>query len=149
MKTVIVIFFATLSASIGEVLLSYGMKRNGEVNIADPAQWVNLIMQCIRNPYIIGGVALLAVFFFLYLASLSWADISFVLPLTAMSFIFAAVMAKYFLREDVSWYRWAGTFIIVVGIIIAGLDQKQSTTSESVMTNTGAVNAGGQDIVGK
>jgi len=53
-------------------------------------------------------VVLLAIFFFLYLASLSWADISFVMPLTAMSFIFAALLAKFVLKEDVSWFAGSG-----------------------------------------
>jgi drug/metabolite transporter (DMT)-like permease len=132
MKTFIVLFLATLSAAIGEVLMSYGMKRGGEIDLTVPSQWVGLILSVVRNPYVLMGVVLLAIFFFLYLASLSWADISFVMPLTAMSYIFATVLAKFALKEDVSWFRWIGTAIIVVGIIVVALDNRQLTVEQTV-----------------
>ena len=132
MKTFVVILFATLSAAIGEVLMSYGMKKGGEVDLTAPSQWIGLILSVVRNPYVLIGVVLLAIFFFLYLASLSWADISFVMPLTAMSFIFAALLAKFVLKEDVSWFRWIGTLVIVVGIIIVALDDKQLTGDRKI-----------------
>jgi drug/metabolite transporter (DMT)-like permease len=132
MKTFVVILFATLSAAIGEVLMSYGMKKGGEVDLTAPSQWIGLILSVVRNPYVLIGVVLLAIFFFLYLASLSWADISFVMPLTAMSFIFAALLAKFVLKEDVSWFRWIGTLVIVVGIIIVALDDKQLTGERKI-----------------
>ncbi len=127
MKTFVVIFLATLSAAIGEVLMSYGMKQGGAIDLTVPSQWVGLILSVVRNSYVLAGVVLLAIFFFLYLASLSWADVSFVMPLTAMSYIFAAVLAKFVLKEDVSWFRWVGTAIIVVGIIVVALDNRQIT----------------------
>jgi len=143
MKTFVVILFATLSAAIGEVSISYGMKRGGEIDLTVPSQWVGLILSVVRNPYVLMGVILLAVFFFLYLAALSWADISFVMPLTAMSFIFAALMAKFVLKEDVSWFRWIGTVVIVVGIIIVSMDSKQLTKEQPTALSAGDQNAEG------
>ncbi|HTZ16873.1 MAG TPA: EamA family transporter [Dissulfurispiraceae bacterium] len=142
MKTFVVILFATLSAAIGEVLMSYGMKRGGAIDLTDPSQWGVLILSVVRNYYVLAGVVLLAIFFFLYLASLSWADISFVMPLTAMSYIFAAVLARVVLKEDVSWFRWIGTAIIVVGIIIVALDTKQ-LTEERTTTHAADENSNG------
>jgi drug/metabolite transporter (DMT)-like permease len=132
MRTFVVILIATISAAIGEVLLSYGMRKNGEVDLSVPSQWIDLILSVVRNPYVLAGVVLLAVFFFLYLASLSWDDISYVMPLTAMSFIFVALMAKYVLKEDVSWHRWAGTVLIVIGIAFVGLENKDVKTGKVV-----------------
>lgn len=127
MKTFIVVFVAALSAAIGESLLSYAMKRNGAVSWSDPSQWLGLVLSVVRNPYILLGVMFLGVFFFLYLAALSWADLSFVLPLTAVSYIFAAFLAKFFLKEDVTWLRWIGTLIIVAGIFLVAVGGRQAT----------------------
>jgi drug/metabolite transporter (DMT)-like permease len=129
-KTFIVIFLATLSAAVGEVLLSYGMRRQGQIDLTKLSQWVNLILSVVRNPYVFTGVVFLGIFFFLYLAALSWADLSFVLPLTAMSYFFAALMAKFILKEDVSWIRWAGTIIIIIGITLISLGYKQKTSDK-------------------
>lgn len=131
MKTYIVIFIATLSAAIGEVLLSYGMRRQGEIDLTVPSHWIDLITSVVKNPYVLAGVALLAVFFFLYLAALSWGDISYVMPLTAMSFIFVALMARFILHEDISIYRWAGTILIVIGIAFVVFDESGQKTVNS------------------
>ncbi len=127
MKTFVVLLFATLSAAVGETLLSYAMKRNGQVDLTEFSQLLNMIFSVVRNPHIFIGVVLLGIFFFLYLAALSWADLSFVLPLTALSYIFVALLAKFFLKEDVSWYRWAGTVVIIIGITLVALDRRQQT----------------------
>jgi drug/metabolite transporter (DMT)-like permease len=121
-KTIIVIAIAAASAAVGESFLSYGMRTYGEINLTNPSHWLALIMSLVKNPSIFAGVFFLAIFFFLYLAALSWADLSFVLPLTALSYLFAAFLAKYFLKEDVSWYRWIGTVVIVIGIAIVAFD---------------------------
>src|SRR5512135_1007451 len=127
MKTFVVAFLAAFSAAIGEALLSYAMKRGGQVDMTEFSQWVNLVMSVVRNSYIFLGVIFLAVYFFLYLIALSWADLSFVLPLTAVSYIFAAVLARVFLKEDVTWLRWTGTVVIIIGITLIALDGKQRT----------------------
>jgi drug/metabolite transporter (DMT)-like permease len=137
MKTFIVIFLATLSAAVGEVLLSYGMRRNGQMDITEPSQWLHLILSVVRNPYIFMGVVLLGIFFFLFLATLSWADLSFVLPLTAMTYIFAALLAQFILREHVSWFRWIGTIVIIIGIILIALDSNQRSTDYHIIENPG------------
>jgi drug/metabolite transporter (DMT)-like permease len=144
MRTFVVILIATICAAIGEVLLSYGMRKSGEVDLTVPSQWIDLILSVVRNPYVLAGVVLLAVFFFLYLASLSWDDISYVMPLTAMSFIFVALMAKFVLKEDISWYRWAGTVLIVVGIAFVGLENKDIKAGKAVKPD---VSDNGQKVV--
>ena len=143
MKTFIVILLATLSAAIGESLLSYGMKRNGQVNLALPSQWGYLILSVVRNPYVLAGVVFLAVFFFLYLAALSWADLSFVMPLTAMSYIFAALLAKFVLKEELSWFRWAGTVVITLGIILVAFDSRQRSEDNGTTVYQQSINGGG------
>ncbi|MCC6346067.1 MAG: EamA family transporter [Nitrospirales bacterium] len=130
MRTFLVLLLATLSAAIGEALLSYGMRKGGAVDLTVPSQWLALVLSVVRNPYVLAGALFLAVFFFLYLAALSWADLSFVMPLTAMSYLFAALLARFALKEEVSWFRWSGTAIIAIGIILVALDAKQRTTDD-------------------
>ncbi|HUI45939.1 MAG TPA: EamA family transporter [Nitrospirota bacterium] len=124
MKTYIVVLIAAFSAAVGESLLSFGMRRYGSLNLAEPSQWLVLVSSVILNRYVFLGVVFLGIFFFLYLAALSWADLSFILPLTAVSYLFAALLAKFFLKEEVSWYRWIGTIVIVIGIAMVAFGGK-------------------------
>jgi drug/metabolite transporter (DMT)-like permease len=139
-KTVIVVTLAALSAAVGETLLSYGMKKSGAMNMSEPSQWFSLILSVVRNPYISVGVGFLAIFFFLYLAALSWADLSFVLPLTAVSYIFAALLARFVLREEVSVFRWIGTVVIMIGIALIALNGGQHSRGDKPLPHNSGKN---------
>jgi drug/metabolite transporter (DMT)-like permease len=67
------------------------------------------------SPQIWLGVFFEALFFFCLLFLMSKSDISFLWPLTALSFVFATVAAMFFLREQVSPLRWAGVVLIMLG----------------------------------
>jgi len=125
------------------------MKRNGQINLAVSSQWGHLVLTVVRNPYVLAGVVFLAVFFFLYLAALSWADLSFVMPLTAMSYIFAALLAKFMLKEELSWFRWAGTLVITLGIILVAFDGRQRSEDSGVAAYQQGINGGGTHCAAK
>ena len=120
LKVVVAILFATVLVAIGEVLLSAGMKQVGK----DGHEGFRIVLAAGASPLVWGGMLLSAAYFAIYLLTLSWADISFVLPLTALSYFFVAIMANHFLHEAVTPTRWAGTLLIVLGVIIIGLGER-------------------------
>ncbi len=126
MKTFVVVLLATLCAASGEALLSVGMKQFGDVSAhgtAAPWRMVGMF----ANPRVLVGVFLMLGFFSLYSAALSWADLSFVQPLTAMTFVFGALIARYMIGEQVSAWRWAGIALIVMGVVVLSRDPSQLT----------------------
>jgi drug/metabolite transporter (DMT)-like permease len=115
MKTAVVLTIAILANAVGNVLLSKGMR---DYDSAAPSAIVWLVRAAshlLTDPWMIGGVLLLIVFLSAYMAALSWADLSFVLPATAPAYILTAVLARIYLHETVSLSRWGGTSLIVVG----------------------------------
>ena len=62
------------------------------------------------------GIALLIGFFASYLTALSWADLTFVLPATALGNVIVALFARFWLHEAISLQRWAGIVLITVGV---------------------------------
>ena len=61
------------------------------------------------------GIVLLIVWTLLRIKLLELADLSYVLPITAVGYVFNAIMGALFLHEQVSIQRWAGTLLIVAG----------------------------------
>ena len=122
MKTLLLVVLATLSTTVGEVLLAKGRKEVGDVS---QLEWTELwkILGMFANPKVLLGVVCMALFFFSYAASLSWADLSLVLPTTAFSIVFATVIAYLWLGEPVSGLRWIGVMIIMGGILTIWIDQ--------------------------
>jgi len=110
----LILLAVMLTASVGDTLLSHGMKQVGPVSLAH----LGLLLAAMRNPWVITGILCLLGFFASYLTALSWADLTFVLPATAFGYVVVLLLAKFWLHEAgaSSLYRWAGIVLIVCGV---------------------------------
>ena len=115
MKTPVVLSVAVVANSVGSVCLARGMKSFPALDSTGPAWLLAAAAQVLSNPWIIVGILLLIIFLAAYMAALSWADLSFVLPATAPGYILTAILSSLFLEEQISPLRWAGTILIVAG----------------------------------
>ena len=68
------------------------------------------------SPWIVAGIVLLIVFFCSYLTALSWADLTYVLPATAIGYVLTAFLAHLFLHEGVPPAHWLGILLITIGV---------------------------------
>ena len=116
MKTATVLIIAIVSQAIGNVYLTKAMKAVTTPGATDDL--VSMAMRAAANPALWLGTALLIVFFALYSAALSWADLSFVLPATAFGYVLNVAAGHYLLNESVSPARWAGSAIITLGVFL-------------------------------
>ena len=112
------ILFALLSIVFnvfGNVLLSRGMRHS------------NLSMELLASPWIWGGAALLAMWLLANLSLLSWADLSYVLPITAGGYALAAIIGWAALDEKVSLVHWTGIALITIGAILVSRTPPHTT----------------------
>lgn len=130
MKTLLVLFIAICAQVLGDVCLTKGMKTIGEVNTLDPVALLQIGVQVFTNPYVWLGIAILTVFYLLYLVALSWADLSFVLPVTAFGYVLNALLAWQLLGEHIALTRWLGTSIICVGVAVVSRTEQKTTSTE-------------------
>lgn len=117
-KTVVLVLIAGLLGGAGHVLLAKGMKTIGDLTEAPASLVGGMVGRTLSNPWVLGGVALQAGFFFMYLTLLSRADVSKVLPMTAFDYIVVALLAQLFLAEPVTPARWSGIGFIVLGVFL-------------------------------
>lgn len=123
MKTAAVLIIAIVAQAIGDVCLTKGMKAivvpdtsSGGFSESFP-QVAHIALQAMQSPMVWAGTLMLIVFFVLFSAALSWADLSFVLPATAFGYVLNVAAGYYFLGESVSNRRWAGAVIITLGVL--------------------------------
>ena len=135
MKTAIVLITAIVAQAFGDVCLTKGMKAIAslDANGAGPgeslSQASHIALQAMQSPMVWVGTLLLIVFFTLFSAALSWADLSFVLPATAFGYVLNVAAGNYFLGESVSNRRWAGALIITLGVLF--VSRSGERTSEA------------------
>src|SRR5438876_1320197 len=115
-KTMVIVLIAAVLGGTGHVLLAKGMRPVGDLIEAPSDRRGGMVARAISNPWLIFGVVLQACFFFIYLTLLSRADVSLVLPLTAVDYIVVALLAQYLLGEIVTPIRWVGMGLIVSGV---------------------------------
>jgi drug/metabolite transporter (DMT)-like permease len=123
MKTATVLIIAIVAQAAGDVFLTKGMKTLTSLEMSGNglseslSQVLHLALQAMQSPMVWVGTLLLIVFFALFSAALSWADLSFVLPATAFGYVLNVAAGYYFLNEAVSPRRWAGAVIITLGVL--------------------------------
>jgi len=67
---------------------------------------------------IAAGIAILIVWTLCRMALMSWADLSYILPITSVGYILTALVGKYILGEHISAARWCGTVLIFAGMVV-------------------------------
>lgn len=102
----------TIFAPVGDSLLSYGMKQVGNVSFHN----FHSLVFAILNPWVALGVALLLGFFASYATALSWADLTYVLPASSLGYVLLALIARFFLHENISVKRWLGIVLVSAGV---------------------------------
>jgi drug/metabolite transporter (DMT)-like permease len=102
----------------GELCVTRAMKEIGEVHDFRPAALVRFLFRALRVGWMWIGIAMMTVAFFALLAALSFENVSFVVPVTALSYAAGAVGAVLFLRERISPQRWLGVLIVCAGVTI-------------------------------
>jgi drug/metabolite transporter (DMT)-like permease len=108
----LVLLSVVLFSSAGDVMLSRGMKQVGEIHLKN----LGSVFSALGNFWILLGVCFLLIFFASYMTSLSWADLTFVLPATSFSYVVMTLLAYTLLHERISVQRWCGIMLIVAGV---------------------------------
>jgi len=116
LKTLVVMLLAITAGAVGDIFLKQGIASVGDISAMGFRQILKTMISCLTNWRLITGTAMQAVYFGLWLAVLSWEDLSVALPMQALSYIAVAFLAKWYLAEDVTPMRWAGIILICAGV---------------------------------
>ncbi len=117
-RTALFMAIVVLGGTGGEICVSRAMKGIGEVRKFTPGALVNVMARAFSAGFLWLGIALMAVSFFSLLALLSWAPLSFVKPVSALSYAAGVIGAKFLLGERVSGTRWKGVFLVCFGVAL-------------------------------
>ena len=121
MRMILFIAVVVFAGTAGDLSVSHAMKKIGHVETLRPTSIWNVMLRAFRMGWLWIGIGLMALSFFLLLALLSWADVSIVVPATALSYVTAAFGAKYLLHEKVAPLRWAGVVLVCAGVALLSL----------------------------
>ena len=107
--------------------MAVGMKMVPEKMSMNPALYLHAML----NPFVAMGIVALILALLTRMALLSLADLSFVLPVTAIGYVISVFIGKVFLHETVTHQRWLGTVLIFAGAILVGTTSRDKTGDEA------------------
>lgn len=107
-----------LGGTVGELCITRAMKVVGEVHDFRPLALMGVFGRAMRVGWMWFGLALMGVGFFAMLAMLSLENVSFVVPVTALTFAAGAYGGGLFLGERVTPLRWAGILLVCLGVVL-------------------------------
>jgi drug/metabolite transporter (DMT)-like permease len=116
LKTRIFTTLVVLSNVLGNFSLTVGMRRVGRLLTLSPWPYIEALL----NPWVALGVTLLIVWVLSQMTLLSWADLSYVLPMTSVGYVLVALAGRFFLHEEITPERWIGIALIMAGVAIVG-----------------------------
>jgi drug/metabolite transporter (DMT)-like permease len=126
-KLLLILLIGLVFESTGVVLLKKGVTEVGELKTVSLQEITRAVRAGLTNPQILLGVFFEALFFLSLLILMTRADISFLWPLTGLSFVFATLAAMWFLHEEVSAVRWCGVLLIMVGAVLISYSEQQKS----------------------
>lgn len=122
-KTLAASALVVLANVAGNSLMSRGLKGGALEGTAGPLAYLSAFL----NPWVMAGVVLLVFWMLARMALLSWADLSYVLPVTAAGYVLTVLSGWLWLGERVSAVRWAGSLLIVLGVLLVGGTEPRTT----------------------
>jgi drug/metabolite transporter (DMT)-like permease len=117
----VVVFIMTAATTLGEVLQAMGMRHHGEISDFRPTAIGRALTVLARNRFVIGGFMAMAVSFFAFMKLLTLTDLSFAVPVSAVTYVAETVLAKYVLKEHVNGLRWTGAALVICGVVLVSL----------------------------
>ena len=114
MNVIVIILIGILFASSGQILWKIGMTDIGPITSLSTGSLISMIM----SPWVIGGTMSYALSTIFWLIALSRADLSFVYPFIALTFVIIFIASFILFHENISAMRISGAIIILCGIIV-------------------------------
>ena len=142
LKLLAILGIALIFEAIGVVFLKQGLKEISSLTQVSLPEIIQLIGRGVTNRHIILGVFFEALFFIGLLMLMSKADVSFVWPLTSLSFVVTTIAAKVYLDEPVSGLRWSGVCLIMMGAALISWTEMNRPSASSADSQLVAPSSG-------
>lgn len=113
MLALVLVLISQVAQVAGQILLKHGMNSFGQ----EPRQ----LKKILRG--LGGGIALLTVWFLLWMGLLQKMDLSMLYPFQGMSPALLVLAAVIFLKERADWRTWVGFGLITAGTVLVAFSQ--------------------------
>jgi drug/metabolite transporter (DMT)-like permease len=120
---VALLLLVILLKPFSNLFLAWGMKTMPSQVSMNPLFYIKAMFE----PLVALGMAMQGFWLLFRMKLLSLADLSFVLPVTAVGYVLTTVLGRIFLHEEVSPQRWIAVLLIFLGTALVGSSRHINT----------------------
>ena len=124
-QSALLLVFVIFLKPFSNLFLAWGVRHFSQALSMEPV----LFLRALLDPLVVLGITMQVAWLLARMALLSVADLSFVLPVTAIGYVLSTLLGKVCLHEQVGADRWLGVLFIVVGTICAGTSGPEAKKS--------------------
>ncbi|MEA3494249.1 MAG: EamA family transporter [Candidatus Margulisiibacteriota bacterium] len=110
------ILFYTFIMAFSQLLLKYGANQIGILKIKELKDVFSIVFQVIKNPFVLMSILFMCSSFFLWMYILSRFKLGLIFPLTALTYVFVALISFFILGEKFSPFNYFGVALIASGV---------------------------------
>ena len=126
-KTYICLALMMTLGSVGNTILDKGMKGLGSIDFSTRAAISQGVLHTFTSGTIWVGIGCMLLFMVCHMLVLSWADYSFVMPFSALTYALVPLLGYIWLGEYVPPARRIGIVLIVVGVFLVSRTPPRTT----------------------
>ncbi len=116
--TTALLLFAVTAAAVGQVMLKHGM----QIALSRAAQsGSSLAVGAATSPWVLLGLVVFGISAMAWLVTLSRVPLSVAYPFNALGYIGILAMSILVLHERANFLTWAGSLMVVSGLIVVVL----------------------------
>lgn len=127
-NTLLLVAWSVATSVLAQLLLRHGMASLGALS------GVDLYLHAATSLAVLGGLLSYILSTVTWLGVLSRIDLSVAYPLASLNFVFVTALSAMVLRENVPPLRWAGTGLILVGILVVARGERDTATTSREKT---------------
>jgi len=131
-KTYFFLILMIVLGSVGNTILDKGMKGLGTIDFSSRAAIWQGAFHTFTSGTIWLGIGCMLLFMICHMLVLSWADYSFVMPFSAVTYALVPVLGYIWLGEQVPVTRRIGIFLIVFGVFLVSRTPPRTTEPQAI-----------------
>lgn len=113
----LLVFISVATMTAAQLLLKKGLIAVDQFP-QNFSQLIPVFLKVYTNPYVISAVFLAILTALAWVLAVSKAQLSFLYPFMALSYVLVALFSLLFFKEDVGVLRWLGIIVICAGVFI-------------------------------
>ena len=122
-ETLALLLLVIFLKPFSNLFLAWGMKAMPAGVSINPLFYIKAVFE----PLVALGILMQGCWLLFRMKLLSLADLSFVLPVTAVGYVLTTLLGRIFLHEQVSIERWIAVLLIFLGTVLVGSTRRIKT----------------------